>query len=143
MNRRDGGFTLIETVMVIVLLGAGITAIFSVLAQSRRDVGINRNTQIAARLVQERIEQVVADRRNTATGYGYASIVNGVKYPAFDVPAAGLTRATGIVVVTAGTQGCPPAAGGQCKRVDVRVYDRPVPPLVPPIAAASVLLINY
>lgn len=142
MNRHAGGFTLIETVMVIVLLGGGMAAILSVLAQGSRDVGLNRNTQIAARYVQERIEQIVADRRNTATGYGYASIVNGAKYPASDTPAPGLTRETIIVFLAPGVQGCPATSANQCKRVLVTVRDRPVPPAAP-LATAALLLTNY
>jgi type II secretory pathway pseudopilin PulG len=141
MNRREGGFTLIETVMVIVLLGAGMTAIFSVLAQGRRDVGLNRNTQIAARLVQDRIEQVIADRRNTALGYGFASIVNGVKYPVSDTPATGLTRDTNIVFLAPGTQGCPAITANQCKRVLVTV--RGPAPLTAPLASGALVIANY
>jgi prepilin-type N-terminal cleavage/methylation domain-containing protein len=139
MSRNERGFTLIETIIVIVLLGAGMATILSVLAQGSRDVGLNSNTQIAARYVQERIEQIVADRRNTSLGYGFARITT-TNYPS-DTPAAGLSRTVAIVFQGPGVGGCPAAAAQQCKRVLVQVRDRPLP--AAPLASATVLLTNY
>lgn len=140
MSRRESGFTLIETIIVIVLLGAGMATILSMLAQGSRDVSLNKNTQIAARYVQERIEQIIADRRNTALGYGFARIT-AANYPA-DSPAPGLTRTIAIVFLAPGVQGCPATTPNQCKRVVVQVNDRPVPPAAP-LATATLLLTNY
>lgn len=139
MNRRESGFTLVETVMVIVLLGAGMAAILSVLAQGSRDVGLNSNTQIAARYVQERIEQIIADRRNTALGYGFPRITVP-NYPG-DTPAPGLNRTIAIVNLGPGVEGCPATTFAQCKRVLVQVRDRPVP--APALATATLMITNY
>lgn len=139
MSRHEGGFTLIEAVMVIVLLGGGMATILAVLAQGSRDVGLNSNTQIAARYVQERIEQIIADRRNTALGYGFARIT-AANYPG-DTPAPGLNRTIAIVNLGPGVQGCPATTANQCRRVLVQVRDRPAP--APALATATLLLTNY
>jgi prepilin-type N-terminal cleavage/methylation domain-containing protein len=139
MSRHERGFTLVETIMVIVLLGAGMAAILSVLAEGSRDVGLNSNTQIAARYVQERIEQIIADRRNSAPGYGFARIT-AANYPG-DSPSPGLNRTIAIVNIAPGTQGCPATTAGQCRRVLIQVRDRPLP--APALASATLMVTNY
>lgn len=143
MTRREGGFSLIEAIIVIVLLGAGMAAILSMLASGSRDVGLNSTTQMSARYVQERIEQIIADRRNTAQGYGYARIVIGANYPASEVlpTTPPLTRAITMNPLGPGVQGCPAAVANQCRRVNVQVSD-PLRPGIP-LAAASLLITNY
>lgn len=140
MSRHEGGFTLIETIIVIVLLGAGMATILSVLAQGSRDVGLNSDTQIAARLLQEQIEEIVTNRRNASSGtrFGFAGI-NTTTYPTGPQPVTGFAAFNREVLITAtGLGGCP--AAGQCRQVEVRVTraangDR--------VAAATVLLTNY
>jgi type II secretory pathway pseudopilin PulG len=146
MTRNQGGFSLIEAIIVIVLLGAGMATILSMLAGGSREVGLNSSTQIAARYVQERIEQIIADRRNTAQGYGYARIVIGPNYPATEAlpTTPPLTRRIAMNTLPPGTQGCPATAAGQCRRVDVWVTTIPAAPATPvTLAAASLMVTNY
>lgn len=144
MTRREGGFSLIEAIIVIVLLGAGMATILSMLAGGSREVGLNSTTQMSARYVQERIEQIIADRRNTAQGYGYARIVSGPNYPASEAlpTTPPLTRTIAINNnPPLGTQGCPATIVNQCTLVTVTVSD-PVRPTIP-LATASLMITNY
>jgi type II secretory pathway pseudopilin PulG len=121
MTRNQGGFSLIEAIIVIVLLGAGMATILSMLAGGSRDVGLNSDTQIAARLMQEQIEEIVTNRRNPTAGakYGYAGI-NTTTYPTGLQPVPGYAAFNRqVLITTTGAGGCP--AAGQCSQVEVRV----------------------
>lgn len=140
MTRHEGGFTLIETILVIVLLGAGMATILSVLAQGSRDVGLNSDTQVAARLLQEQIEEIVTNRRNPSNGarFGFAGI-NTTTYPPGPQPVLNFAAFNRQVLITStGAGGCP--AAGRCRQVEVRVTR--VADSVR-VAAATVLLTNY
>lgn len=121
MNRNEGGFTLIETIIVIVLLGAGMAAILSMLASGSRDVRLNADTQLAARLMQEQIEEIVTNRRNPTAGarFGYTGI-NATTYPTGPQPVPGFAAFNReVLITTTGAGGCP--AAGQCSQVEVQV----------------------
>ncbi len=125
--------------MVIVVLGAGMAAILSVLAQGSRDVGLNSDTQIAARLVQEKIEEIVTNRRNASGGtkFGFAGI-NTTTYPTGPQPVPGFAAFNRQVLITPTGGGCP--AAGQCRQVEVQVTQAANGARV---ATATVLLTNY
>ena len=66
-RRAAGGFTLIEMIIVIVVLGVSMTAIISLQGQVVRGQTDNADYQTGVQLLQECAEQVLALRR--ASGY--------------------------------------------------------------------------
>lgn len=101
MVRKQLGFTLIETVITIVLLAiitSGIMAMFSTFSQS------NGNPSViiqASELAQEKMDQIIADRYNPARGFPYVASAN---YPA-ENPVTGFTgfsRSVNIIYVNSG-----------------------------------------
>ena len=102
MNRNHQGFTLIEVVITIVLLAiitSGIMAMFTTFSQSNGDPSVI--TQ-ATELAQEKLDQIIADKNNTVSGFNY--VVNA-SYPA-ENPVAGFTgfnRSVNIIFVNTGT----------------------------------------
>ena len=124
---RDRGFTLIETIIVIVVLGLsmGVLIPFTV---SLRNSAAPVLTQQAALLAQEKLEQIVADRldRNrldgtTPRGFVYATTPGN--YPA-EGPIAGVTgfsRSVAIAcVTTANLNATGTAPNPSCALSDVR-----------------------
>jgi len=97
----DQGFTLIETVIVVVVLGLslGVLIPFTVSLRYSADPVL---TQQATSLVQEKLEQIVADRLDRTTPRGFVYATNPANYPA-ETPIAGLTgfsRSVAIACVT-------------------------------------------
>lgn len=92
------GFTLIETIMTLVVLSiatVGVLAVFSAGSKGSADpLLITQATQLA----QDRMETIIGDRRNPARGFAY--IIPG-NYGA-DVPMAGFNRSVSIFCVNAG-----------------------------------------
>jgi prepilin-type N-terminal cleavage/methylation domain-containing protein len=98
---RDQGFTLIETVIVVVILGLslGVLIPFTV---SLRNSAAPVLTQQAALLAQEKLEQIVADRLDRTTPRGFTYATTSGNYPA-ESPIAGVTgfnRSVAIACVT-------------------------------------------
>ena len=98
---RDRGFTLIETVIVVVVLGLslGVLIPFTV---SLRNSAAPVLTQQAALLAQEKLEQIVADRVDRTTPRGFVYATTPGNYPA-ENPIAGVTgfnRSVAIACVT-------------------------------------------
>lgn len=82
------GFSLIETLLVIVLLAIIGGAALLPLIHSLRGSADPLLMQQAVFLAQERLEQVVADRRDNVTPRGYAYATDPANYPA-EGPVAG------------------------------------------------------
>ena len=98
---RDQGFTLIETVIVVVVLGLslGVLIPFTV---SLRNSAAPVLTQQAALLAQEKLEQIIADRLDKTTPRGFVYATTSGNYPA-ENPIAGVTgfnRSVAIACVT-------------------------------------------
>ncbi len=118
---KTRGFTLLEIIMAIVVLGifapAIIFAITAPLAQSTWD-----DKQVkATMLVQERMEDVFAAKANNALSLGYPSII-AANYPA-ETPVSGFTgfdRTTTITEV-AGSDLSTASSGSGFKKVQVSV----------------------
>jgi prepilin-type N-terminal cleavage/methylation domain-containing protein len=144
MNIRQRGFTLIELVAIIVLLSVGATALLALFGQVGRSIATNQETQTGAQLAQACAEQIMAFRRNTAVGYGYANVVVGNAPGACDAgfTAVGGFTAAPMVNVTAHDSttlpACPSAMVGACKQVDIQVSKGIVR-----AASLSLLLVNY
>ena len=71
MNQR--GFTLIETLVVMVVLGIAAATIVALQGGIFARQSSNQDLQVGAQIVQECAEQVLALRRRTPSG-GYAAV---------------------------------------------------------------------
>lgn len=69
------GFTLVETLIVMVVLGIGAVAIISLQGNIFSGQSANQTIQVGVQLMQECAEQILAKRRSVTNGYGYSSIV--------------------------------------------------------------------
>jgi prepilin-type N-terminal cleavage/methylation domain-containing protein len=119
MNARQRGFTLIELVAIIVLLSIAGTAILGMFGQVGRSLTTNQDTQTGAQLVQEKAEQILADRRNAARGFAWIVAAN---YPA-ETPISGFAAFDRSVTISDITTSppCPVTTAGTCRQVVVRV----------------------
>lgn len=116
MNNK--GFSLIELVIVIVILGiasAGLMTVFSTGTKRSADPLLENQ---ALQLAQEKLDIVYGDRMNPTRGYGYIENA-AVNYPAEDAVALGFpgfSRTTAVFCVTAAdldtSTGAPPCASG-------------------------------
>ena len=119
MRRRFGnGFTLIELVAVIVVLGIAAAIFATGFAQLPRSLGVDEEVQTAAQLAQACGEHIVAFRRDSDPSRGYdniptgtgIAICNGLALP------AGYTRSVDVSDA-GGAAPCP--AGAACKHAVV------------------------
>jgi len=114
--RRQGGFSLLELVIVMVVTAIGAVALLSLFSGAALTLESNLALQTGAQLAQEKAEQVLADRRNPARGYGY---VQGANYPPED-PVPGFPGyARSVTVTPYSGAACP--AGADCRQVVVSV----------------------
>ncbi len=125
---RCGGFTLIESIIVLVVLGiaaAGIISLQSRIFSGQSDI---KNIQIGVQLMQECAEQVLATRRGSGS---YAAVTIGGPSPCGGMTAFVDTTVTpnktySIPSVTTqdytGGTGCP-TGGTNCKLVLIKQDD--------------------
>ncbi len=132
MNRRmpprPTGFTLIEMVLLIVVFSGSLVALLSVSRHAAQRIAEVDASARAMQYAQERVETVLADRRNPGRGYAYvpiqsstcASLSASCAYP-IENPVTGtsLVRSVQVTDVSAGGS-CPNPANG-CKQVLVTV----------------------
>ncbi len=114
MSRGEGGFSLIELVLVILVLAVAAMALATQFTQSVAGIGLDEELQTATRLAEERAEQILADRR----GSGYAAVPLGTTTDTLVGPYAVYVR-TVAVSAYAGAA-CPVPASG-CRQVDITV----------------------
>ena len=139
------GFTLVELLVLIVVFSGSLVALLSVSRESARRIADVDASARAMQLAQERIETVIADRRNPNRGYAYlplqaASCVlpsSSCAYPIDNgLPGSGLSRSVQISDASSSSS-CPvPAAG--CKQVQVNVTKNGVL-----LASLTALLANH
>lgn len=133
MNSK--GFTLIEIILLIVILAIAIPGLISVLSFITKGQVNTLGTTTSALLAQEKLEEVVADKRSPNRGYGY--ITNG-NYPA-DVPMTGYNRSVNIDCVDASDLNTAVACDTGYKRVEVTVQASGVGPSVPDAVLVTVV----
>ncbi|HYQ95621.1 MAG TPA: prepilin-type N-terminal cleavage/methylation domain-containing protein [Candidatus Eisenbacteria bacterium] len=75
----QGGFTLIEIVMIIVIAAIAILPLSMLFANSSIHSSDARNATIAAQLAQAKMEELTADKNSPARGFSYLVAAN---YPA-------------------------------------------------------------
>lgn len=116
-RRRIGGFTLIEVIIAVVVLAIAIPPVFWAL----RDANVKRvdpiNLSRARWLVNEKIEDVLADARSTTRGYSY--LVSG-NY-ASESPVSGFSGFSRSVVISESGASLVSGSGTGYKTVAVTV----------------------
>ena len=112
----EEGFTLIELVIVIMILGISSVSLVVLYGQVAGSVGINQNITAAAQLAQECGEYLLAQRRNN--GYAMSGISDCSALPAFNGYGPPLVTLTNPY----SGAGCPATA--TCKRFTIKAsYD--------------------
>jgi Tfp pilus assembly protein PilV len=112
--RRARGFSLIELVMIIVLLGIGLTGLMAMFSRSVGSIDDNTGIQTGAQLVQQCAEHILGTRRQNAdnnTGYTAATnpaICNGLA-------PAGFSHTVVVNALAGGV--CP--AGAVCSQLQI------------------------
>ncbi|MBI4238246.1 MAG: hypothetical protein HY696_07515 [Deltaproteobacteria bacterium] len=96
-RNRAGGFTFIDTILMMVILGVGLTGMMSFFVSSNRQALDADQTVQASVLAQEKLDQIIANK----IALGYNAIV-AANYPVENLgaPFAGLTRTTTITEVS-------------------------------------------
>lgn len=122
------GFTLIESIIVLILLGIASIGIISLQGNIFSGQGVNKNLIVSAQLMQECAEQILATRRTggfnaapladsaAATGSCSGITLAGYSAPAVTITAGNSTTIIGGVLVMLA---CPYATGSNCKLVSI------------------------
>lgn len=115
---RQGGFTLIELVLVIVVTSVGMMALLGLYTQVAGKLGTDEDIQIAAQLAQECSEHVLATRRNL--GFAAPTLTNALCNGLPAAP-AGFTRTLTIGANYVGGPATPCPNGATCRDVTVTI----------------------
>ena len=103
------GFTLIETMMVMVVLGIAATTIVSLQGNIFQGQANNKDMQVGVPLLQECAEQVLALRRQSVSGYATvtSSACSGMgNYGGFGVPVVTLRDDSNASVTACASTTC-------------------------------------
>jgi type II secretory pathway pseudopilin PulG len=146
-NRQSQGFTLIELVIIMVLISAGVLGMSSLFSISSTSLTTNEVRQQMTQYAQECAERVLATRRSG----GFASVSsNAMCNTTADTPAGllpamatGFTRAVSIgssYINGSGTERCPIGTNTpiDCKDVTITVSHSGLSD-----ATITVMLVNY
>jgi prepilin-type N-terminal cleavage/methylation domain-containing protein len=120
LKRLRAGFTLIEVVIVIVILGIASAVVIKMVAQVANGQSDNQTLQVGAQLLQECGEWIVANHRRDKSFYT-SVLVAGTSTNCFSGPGTyGGFDAPSVVVtdITGGT-GCPGTSN--CKQAVISV----------------------
>ena len=136
MNSK--GFTLIEVILVIVIMAIVIPSLITVLSVITKGQVNTLGTTTSAVLAQERLEEIIADKRSPNRGFAY---IDNVNYPD-ENPVGGFAqynRSVDIVCVNSSDLNTPVACPTDYKRVEVTVQASGVGPSVPDAVLVTVL----
>jgi prepilin-type N-terminal cleavage/methylation domain-containing protein len=133
MRRHNHGFTLIEMVVVMIVVGAGLLGLATLLNDNVKGMVVGEDAQRSAQYVQECIERVLAIRRNI--GFDSTSI-SSTTCDTQTLP-TGFARTVSVGSTTTGTatSTCPNAV--ECKTVSVTVTKGNVS------SDSTVMLVSY
>jgi prepilin-type N-terminal cleavage/methylation domain-containing protein len=132
MARSARGFTLLEMVLVIVLLGVGTIGVLSMFGQVAKSLPASRDVQAAAQGAQACAEYILGARRSgqVAVADIDATICNVL--PAV----SGFSRSVAVSDVSAGAA-CPDSAAGTCVQAVVTVASADV------TSSVTLMVVNY
>ena len=91
----NGGFSLIEIILVIVIIGITIPPILTLFTQNLTDSTESEVYTKATLYAEERMEEILGDKRAASAGYGWSFILQSGQYPT-DAPETGFTRSVSI-----------------------------------------------
>ena len=122
------GFTLIEMLVLIVVFSGSLVALLSVSREAARRIAEVDASARAMQYAQERIEMVLADRRNPNRGYAYvpiqsascATLSASCAYP-MESPVTGTLLVRSVAITDVSTGGSCPNPSAGCKQVLVTV----------------------
>ena len=77
--RSEGGFTLIEMILIIVIAAVAVLPLSMLFANTSIHSSDARNATTAAQLAQAKMEELTADKNSPARGFSYLVAAN---YPA-------------------------------------------------------------
>jgi prepilin-type N-terminal cleavage/methylation domain-containing protein len=110
-DKKAGGFTLIETVITLVVLSIAVVGVLSVFTTGMRGSANPLIVDQAVQLAQEKMDTIVGDRINAGRGFSY---IIPASYGA-DVPVTGFNRSVNVFCVTSAdlntNAGAPGASG--------------------------------
>jgi prepilin-type N-terminal cleavage/methylation domain-containing protein len=110
---KERGFTLIEFVVVIVLMGVGLVSLASMFGQVATTLPANTSIQMAAQAAQACSEHALESRRS-----GQVSFANVDATICNDLPAvSGFTRSVAVTDISAAGDPCPDTTAGTCKQL--------------------------
>ena len=129
------GFTLIELVFLIVVLFGSIVAFLSVSGEAGERVADNNDKAKAVQLAQEKLEQIISDRRNPDRDYSYIASAN-YSAETLTAPFVGFSRT--VTISDASSNAACPSSSLGCKLVVVTVTKSSVT-----LASATLMIGNY
>lgn len=144
-GRPSSGFTLIEAVIVIIMLGIAGAAVVMLQGSMFSQRELTRDQQIGVQLQQECAERYLMIRQRLRYNH---PLLNAGTYtqcadlPAFSSPLMGGTFSMAVTITAATAGGAPPnpcPTGRTCKRVTIAV-SKPAGLALAPI---TLLLVNY
>ncbi len=79
--QNNKGFTLVEVILVIVVIGITIPPILSLFTQNLVDSNESEVYTKATLYAQERMDEILGDKRAVSAGYGWDYINQSGQYP--------------------------------------------------------------
>ena len=107
-SRPQAGFSLLEMVIVVVILGIASVAVATMVSHVGSGQTENKDLQVGAQLLQECGEWIVSNHRRDEDFY--TNVLTGTSSTCFSGPAAfgSFTQpSVSVATVAAGTGGCP------------------------------------
>ena len=118
---KGAGFTLIEVVLILVIVGVAILPLSLLFAQASIRSGEARDATVSAQLAQAKMEEIAADKSSPARGFDYLDLAN---YPP-ENPVASFPRFRRSVLVSADST----FDGVRFRAVSVTVSTSTIPPV--------------
>jgi len=121
------GFTLVETLIVMVVLGIAAVAIISLQGNIFKGQTDNQAIQVGVQLMQECAEQILATRR--ASGFAASTSCSAMTLPGYTAPIVTTTVGSSTTITA-----CPSATSNSCKLVSISQGG---------LTPVTLLLVNY
>ncbi|MEO5333226.1 MAG: type II secretion system GspH family protein [Magnetococcus sp. YQC-5] len=121
MHRNASGFTYIEILIAILVMGIIAPSLGGTMLSLSRSAGLGRELVHASFLLQSTADDIIITRR--LYGYDHADLAVGTRNIG-DVTIDGITfsRSSVTVLIAPGTSDCPASAAvGDCKEVTISV----------------------